>query len=120
MSGKETTDAERALFGRPRCIWRPETDCLRECEYGLRGPCVRQAKAANATAELAEVETRLADQLAKCVDEIRKPPTEIQMDVIRATTAALHEWAALAEKSRQPRRKRPLAPGVVKREGARV
>ncbi len=39
------TDIERMLRGRPRCVWRPETDCLPVCEYGLRGPCVAEERA---------------------------------------------------------------------------
>jgi hypothetical protein len=43
-SDPRTTDVERTLPARPRCVWRPETDCLPECEYGLRGPCVAEER----------------------------------------------------------------------------
>lgn len=40
-------ELEEALFGSapPRCAKHPNERCLPECEYGIAGPCQREARA---------------------------------------------------------------------------
>jgi hypothetical protein len=32
------------LTGQPPCAKHPEQECLRGCEYGIRGPCLREPR----------------------------------------------------------------------------
>ena len=47
LSGDKGDALPPALYGRPACVRHPELLCRQECEYGLAGPCVRDAMAAS-------------------------------------------------------------------------